>query len=407
MAPASSATKAASPRPPCALRSSRPGMPATSERKAGRGEQDRRGAHLEGGDLGVEFLFLVTLRRHVARVHRRLPPLPFLPPSRSCPRGSCPPGSCPPGLALRSCRRFMTSFLTTAWLSLDEAIKLLWVRPAGGGGEAVSAARDALAPNRTGKAGRQRQFAARVTTRSPAARHRSPASAPCTCMSAYVQNAPTLAHCQAARPMAAAPLRVEACCADPAERCYDQRDVNPSEADELRIARSAGLSRRARSRQLQQGGAAAQPVAAGCRAASSPWRQPSASRCWSARRAMSRRRRSAAGRAAGAAAARRIQIVHPVDHHGGQPPRGQVTLACIPTAAFYFLPRVIRPSGQYRSFRWILDRSANEGSASPAARPSSASTWLAHRATTSSRRSWMILSCLRAGTIIRSPRGNG
>src|SRR3954452_15015243 len=43
--------------------------------------------------------------------------------------------------------------------------------------------------------------------------------------------------------------------------------------------------------------------------------------------------------------------------------RGQVAIACIPTAAFYFLPRVIRTfREQYPNIRFrILDLSANEG----------------------------------------------
>jgi DNA-binding transcriptional LysR family regulator len=47
----------------------------------------------------------------------------------------------------------------------------------------------------------------------------------------------------------------------------------------------------------------------------------------------------------------------------GSRQRGQVTLACIPTAAFYFLPRVIQAfQEQYPLIRFrILDESANEG----------------------------------------------
>lgn len=47
----------------------------------------------------------------------------------------------------------------------------------------------------------------------------------------------------------------------------------------------------------------------------------------------------------------------------GQRQAGQVTIACIPTAAFYFLPRVIAQfNAQYPNVRFsILDLSANEG----------------------------------------------
>jgi DNA-binding transcriptional LysR family regulator len=47
----------------------------------------------------------------------------------------------------------------------------------------------------------------------------------------------------------------------------------------------------------------------------------------------------------------------------GQRQAGQVTIACLPTAAFYFLPRVIaRFNEQYPNVRFsILDLSANDG----------------------------------------------
>ena len=47
----------------------------------------------------------------------------------------------------------------------------------------------------------------------------------------------------------------------------------------------------------------------------------------------------------------------------GKQRRGQISLACVPTAAFYFLPSVIaRFNEQYPNIRFrILDLSANEG----------------------------------------------